>query len=168
MSTLPAIGRCVDAYIDGKGVAGGYAFDGGMAGDVLAVSRARTRHGHNHGILVMDGKRDLFIGLCFNNEGHHRSSNGAIWPIMDNHTITTTSTNLNRIISHLSYPSYTKSNTFTIINTNTNSPSSHPKPSHNKLKKRFVCILYITFNIIIIYILCLLCCCFLSRIYFST
>ena len=44
----------------------------------------------------------------YDNEGHHRSSNGAIWPIMDNHSITTTSTNLNLIISHLSISSYTK------------------------------------------------------------
>ena len=40
MSTLPAIGRCVAAAIDGRDAAGGYGDDGVMAGDVLAVSRA--------------------------------------------------------------------------------------------------------------------------------
>ena len=47
MGTLTAIGSFVDA-------AGGYGDDGGMAGDVLDLSRARTRHGHIYGILVMD------------------------------------------------------------------------------------------------------------------
>ena len=54
MDTSPAVAIFVDAAIAGIGAAGGYGDDGEMAGDVLAVSRARTRHGHNHWILVMD------------------------------------------------------------------------------------------------------------------
>ena len=54
MGTLTAIERFVNAAIAGIGATGGYGDDGGMAGDVLDVSRARTRHSHIYGILVMD------------------------------------------------------------------------------------------------------------------
>ena len=54
MDTSPAVGIFVGAAIAGIGAAGGYGDDGGMTGDVMAVSRARTRRGHIHGILVMD------------------------------------------------------------------------------------------------------------------
>ena len=63
--TLPAIGRCVDASIDGIGAAGDYGDDGEMTGDVLAVSRARTRHGHIHGILVVDWKERFIYFIMF-------------------------------------------------------------------------------------------------------
>ena len=65
ISTLLAVRIFVDVAIDGIDAARDYGDDGEMAGDALAVSHARTRHGHIHGTLVMDWKERFIYFSMF-------------------------------------------------------------------------------------------------------